>query len=194
MIYIKSVINSVLQVIDCSRRLRGSTHTLNFSMGLRPRLSAAAASRLYWSIPHVDARGIIYSRIAAPTAGGGSGESGSSWAGARGIHYFENRCGYGGSPFQRGRRGRGPQPGGPASTPHRISLRLAARLLRLPLKGGVIIDIRKRRQSPSWISLFPLCLSSWVFTDPFRVFSNPLVALRRPSWPFVDNSFLSVRG
>ena len=35
-------------------------------------------------------------------------------------------------------RGRASQPGGPASTPHRISLRLAARLLRLPLKGGVI--------------------------------------------------------
>ncbi len=25
--------------------------------------------------------------------------------------------------------------------------------------------------------------------DPFRTSSNPLVALRRPSWPFVDNSF-----
>ena len=44
---------------------------------------------------------------------------------------------------------------GPASTPHRISLRLAARLLRLPLKGGVIINIGKRRQSPSW-SFVPL--------------------------------------
>ena len=30
-----------------------------------------------------------------------------------------------------------PQSGGPASTPHRISLRLSARLLRVPLKGGV---------------------------------------------------------
>ena len=39
---------------------------------------------------------------------------------------------------------------GPASTPHRISLRLPARLLRLPLKGGVIINIGKQRQSPSW--------------------------------------------
>ena len=29
----------------------------------------------------------------------------------------------------------------PASTPHRISLRLAARLLRLPLKGGVILRL-----------------------------------------------------
>ena len=34
--------------------------------------------------------------------------------------------------------GRASQPDAPASTPHRISLRLAARLLRLPLKGGVI--------------------------------------------------------
>ena len=34
-------------------------------------------------------------------------------------------------------RGRAPQPDGPASTPHRISHRLAARL-RLPLQGGVI--------------------------------------------------------
>ena len=74
--------------------------TLNFSMGLRPRPSAAAASAALleppgWrpgmipsivlplrsyavlgrSIPHVDARGIIYSRIAAPTAGGGFGEA-----------------------------------------------------------------------------------------------------------------------
>ena len=44
---------------------------------------------------------------------------------------------------------------GPASTPHRISLRLPAQLLRLPLKGGVIINIGKRRQSPSW-SFVPL--------------------------------------
>ena len=29
-------------------------------------------------------------------------------------------------------------PGDPLSTPHRISLRLTARLLRLPLEGGVI--------------------------------------------------------
>ena len=33
--------------VRCCRRLRGSTLTLNFSMGLRPRLSAAAAARLY---------------------------------------------------------------------------------------------------------------------------------------------------
>ena len=32
----------------------------------------------------------------------------------------------------------------PAPTPHRISLRLAARLLRLPLKGGVIAWERGR--------------------------------------------------
>ena len=67
------------------------------------------------------------------------------------------------------------------------------------------------RRSSSWISLFLSCLSSWPFTDPFRVFSNPsvpladssfppyqpmvdtsrafsnsLVALRSPSWPFAD--------
>ena len=40
----------------------------------------------------------------------------------------------------------------PASTPHRISLRLAARLLRLPLKGGVIaLGARASRPHP-----FPL--------------------------------------
>ena len=33
-------------------------------------------------------------------------------------------------------------PGDPLSTPHRISLRLAARLLRLPLMGGVIPAVR----------------------------------------------------
>ena len=33
----------------CCRRLRGSTLTLNFSMGLRPRLSAVAASAAYWN-------------------------------------------------------------------------------------------------------------------------------------------------
>ena len=31
---------------------------------------------------------------------------------------------------------------------------------------------------PSWISFFPSCLSSWPFTDPFRVFSNALESLR----------------
>ena len=37
----------------------------------------------------------------------------------------------------------------PAPTPHRISLRLAARLLRLPLKGGVIaLEARASRPHP----------------------------------------------
>ena len=36
--------------------------------------------------------------------------------------------------------GRGLQPAGSASAPLRISLRLTARLLRLPLKGGVILE------------------------------------------------------
>ena len=31
---------------------------------------------------------------------------------------------------------------------------------------------------PSWISFFHWCLSWWPFTDPFRVFSNPLGSLR----------------
>ena len=43
-----------------------------------------------------------------------------------------------------------PQFGGPASTPHRISLRLAARLLRLPLKGGVI-----RVQTENMVYIMP---------------------------------------
>ena len=38
----------------------------------------------------------------------------------------------------------------------------------------------------------PSCLSSWPFTDPFRVFSNPLESLGRSSWPFVDK-FLPFR-
>ena len=38
----------------------------------------------------------------------------------------------------------------------------------------------------------PSCLSSWPFTDPFRVFSNPLESLGRSSWPFVDK-FLPIR-
>ena len=38
--------------------------------------------------------------------------------------------------------GRALQLGGPASTPHRISLRLAAWILRLPLEGGVIPALR----------------------------------------------------
>ena len=38
---------------------------------------------------------------------------------------------------------------GPPDTPHRISLRLAARLLRLPLKGGVIaLGARASRPHP----------------------------------------------
>ena len=74
--------------------------------------------------------------------------------------------------------------------------------------------------SPSVLrgNLFPLSGPSWPFTDPFRVFSNPLeslrgppsrpladpsrassnplVALRRSSWPFVDIflSFVPLRG
>ena len=45
-----------------------------------------------------------------------------------------------------------PQPGGPASAPHRISLRLSARLLRLPLKGGVILSGTRAKLfgDPSW--------------------------------------------
>ena len=43
-----------------------------------------------------------------------------------------------------------PQFGGPPSTPHRISLRLAARLLRLPLKGGVI-----RVQTENMVYIMP---------------------------------------
>ena len=40
-------------------------------------------------------------------------------------------------------------PGDPLSTPHRISLRLPARLLRLPLKGGVIaLGARASRPHP----------------------------------------------
>ena len=63
-------------------------------------------------------------------------------------------------------------------------------------------------RAPWWIIFFPKCLSWWPSTDPFQVFSNsleslrgpparplagpsrassnPLVALRRSSWPFVD--------
>ena len=40
----------------CCRRLRGSTLALNFSMGLRPRLSADAASAAYWN-PRAGASG-----------------------------------------------------------------------------------------------------------------------------------------
>ena len=64
-----------------------------------------------------------------------------------GDRLFENRYACGGLRFQGGRRGRGPQIGGPASTPHRISLRLPARLLRLPLKGGVIPEACIRSSS-----------------------------------------------
>ena len=84
----------------CCRRLRGSTHDAEPFHGLTPtakccRRFAALLEPPGWrpgmipsivlplrsyavlgrSIPHVDARGIIYSRIAAPTAGGGFGEA-----------------------------------------------------------------------------------------------------------------------
>ena len=45
--------------VTCCRRLRGSGVELLGSMGSRPRLSAAAASRLHWN-PWADARGIVY--------------------------------------------------------------------------------------------------------------------------------------
>ena len=90
----------------CCRRLRGSTLTLNFSMGLRPRLSAVAASRLtgtpglmprglfsdtaatrLFGTPRAGAPGIAYLRIVAPAAGRGFGEggvaAGRSWVGWR---------------------------------------------------------------------------------------------------------------
>ena len=54
----------------------------------------------------------------------------------------------------------------------------------LPLKGGAIINIGKRRQTP-W----------WLFTHPFRVSSNPLEFLRGcslfPSQPVANPSRLS---
>ena len=43
----------------------------------------------------------------------------------------------------------------PPDTPHRISLRLAARLLRLPLKGGVIARAWERGRPARILSLWP---------------------------------------
>ena len=47
----------------------------------------------------------------------------------------------------------------PPDTPHRISLRLAARLLRLPLKGGVIA-LGARASRPHPVLWLPLSLSA----------------------------------
>ena len=44
----------------------------------------------------------------------------------------------------------------------------------------------------SWKSFPPKCLSSWPFTDPFGVFSNPLESLRGPPCPTFGGSFLSL--
>ena len=49
-----------------------------------------------------------------------------------------------------------------------------------PLKRGVTINIGTKSQTPPRPS-----------AHPSRASSNPLVALRRSSWPFVDNSFYS---
>ena len=49
-----------------------------------------------------------------------------------------------------------------------------------PLKRGVIINIGTKSQTPPRPS-----------AHPSRTSSNPLVALRRSSWPFVDSSFYS---
>ncbi len=110
----------------CCRRLRGSGGGgASFSMGLRPRLSAAAPSRLD-SNPRALAR-YMFSRASAR----------QGWGPARGQTGVSQRVPVG---FLRSRR---------PDTPHRISLRLAARLLRLPLKGGVIaLGARASRPHP----------------------------------------------
>ena len=72
---------------------------------------------------------LFHSRLIRPVVGGGGT--------ARGQTGVSQRAHVG---FLRSR---------PAPTPHRISLRLAARLLRLPLKGGVIaLGARASRPHP----------------------------------------------
>ncbi len=66
---------------DCCRRLRGSGGGAIGSMGLRPRLSAAAAFAAYWN-PRADARGIvIYLKILSVRRCCGLGESGEAAVG-----------------------------------------------------------------------------------------------------------------
>ena len=52
--------------------------------------------------------------------------------------------------------------------------------IAFPPQGGVTINIGTKSQTPPRPS-----------AHPSRASSNPLVALRRSSWPFVDNSFYS---
>ena len=47
---------------------------------------------------------------------------------------------------------------------------------------------------PWWISFFPQCLSSWPFTDPFRVFSNPLESLRGLIYYLLNRYSNALRG
>ena len=67
----------------CCRRLRGSTLSLKFSMGLRPRLSAGAAFAAYWK-PRAGASGIIHQVIVAPAWCPVFRDSAAGWAGASG--------------------------------------------------------------------------------------------------------------
>ncbi len=60
--------------VTCCRRLRGSGVELLGSMGSRPRLSAAAASRLHWN-PRTDARGDCLFKSSAPERVGVAGRA-----------------------------------------------------------------------------------------------------------------------
>ena len=61
----------------CCRRFAALLEPPGWRPGMIPSIVLPLRSYavLGRSIPHVDARGIIYSRIAAPTAGGGFGEA-----------------------------------------------------------------------------------------------------------------------
>ena len=68
----------------------------------------------------------------------------------------------------------------PLADPSRASSNplVALRRSSCPLVD-IFLPFRALRGSPSWISFSPSCLSSWPFTDSFRVFSNPLESLCR---------------
>ena len=100
-------------------------------MGLRPRLSADAAFAAFWN-PRADTRGISFQEILSPRSVVVLGRAAKP----------RPRVACRESQEKPGRSR-------PPDTPHRISLRLAARLLRLPLKGGVIaLGARASRPHP----------------------------------------------
>ena len=86
--------------VTCCRRLRGSgVLVATLSMGSRPRLSAAAASRLY-SNPRADARGNCLFKSSAPERVGVAGRAALRGLAPRGLIPSNSRRPHLGSAFR----------------------------------------------------------------------------------------------